>query len=220
MITLYGFGRVNEKVVGVTRDLRALWALEETGLLYRVAGLDHNAGETRTDSYRRISPFEQIPVMDDDGFIIAESGAMLLYMAEKAGTLIPRDIQGRTHVAQWCFAALNTIEPPLFLIAMIDLVGEADPTGKQRRPEVVKWAEYVLAGLERRLARHAYVAGEAFTVADILMVTVLREVRKSEVLDGFPKVKDYAERCQQRPAWLRALADYERRLGVPAGTAR
>jgi glutathione S-transferase len=64
------------------------------------------------------------------------------------------------------------------------------------------------------------VAGEAFTAADILMVTVLREVRKSEVLEDFPKVKDYAARCQQRPAWQRALADYERRLGVPAGTAR
>src|SRR5918994_6571230 len=122
MITLYGFGRVNEKVVGVTRDLRPLWALEETGLPYRVEGLDHNAGETKSDAYRRISPFEQIPVMDDDGFVAAESGALVLYIAEKSGKLIPRDAQGRTRVAQWCFAALNTIEPPLFQIAMIDLV--------------------------------------------------------------------------------------------------
>jgi len=220
MITLYGFGRVNEKVVGVTRDLRVLWALEETGLPYRVEALDHNAGETKTDAYRRISPFEQIPVMDDGGFIAAESGALVLYIAEKAGTLIPRELQGRARVAQWCFAALTTIEPPIFLIAMIDLLGDADPTGKQRRPEVVKWAGHVLKGLERQLASNGHVAGDEFAAADILMVTVLREVRTSEVLDDFPAIRGYAARCQQRPAWQRTLADYERRLGVPAGTAR
>ena len=218
MITLYGFGRVNEKVIGVTRDLRALWALEETGLPYRVHGLDHTGGETKSDAYRRISPFEQIPVIDDDGFIVAESGAVLLYVAEKAGTLIPRDVRGRTHVTQWCFAALNTLEPPLFQIAMIDLVG--DPTGPQRRPWLLDWANRALTGIDKQLARHAHIAGEDFTVADILTVTVLREVRRSEVLDGFPKVKGYPARCQQRPAWQRTLADYERRLGVPAGTAR
>ena len=218
MITLYGFGRVNEKVIGVTRDLRALWALEETGLPYRVAALDHNAGETKSDAFKRISPFEQIPILDDDGFIIAETGAVLLYLAEKAGTLIPRDIQGRTHVTQWCFAALNTLEPPLFQIAMIDLTG--DPTGPQRRPFLMEWSNRALTGIENQLSRHAHIAGADFTVADILTVTVLREVRQSDVLDGFPKVKDYAARCQQRPAWQRALADYERRLGVPAGTAR
>ena len=217
MITLYGFGRVNQAVIGVTRDLRAQWALEEAGLPYRVQGLDHNAGETKTDSYRRISPFEQIPVIDDDGFIVAETGAVVLYVAEKAGKLIPRDLQGRTHVTQWCFAALNTLEPPLFQIAMIDLVG--DPTGPQRRPGLLDWANRALSGIDNQLARHAHIAGEEFTVADILTVTVLREVRKAEVLDGFPRVREYAARCQRRPAWKRTLADYERRLGAPAGTA-
>jgi glutathione S-transferase len=219
MITLYGFGRVNPLVVGVTRDLRALWALEETGLPYRVAGLDHDAGETKSEAFKRISPFEQLPILDDDGFIVAETGAVLLYLAEKAGKLIPRDVQGRTHVTQWCFAALNTLEPPLFQIAMIDFFPD-DPAGRQRRPTVVDWANRVLAGTEKQLTRHAHITGADFTVADILTVTVLREVRKSEVLDPYPRLKDYAARCQERPAWQRALADYERRLGVPAGTAR
>jgi glutathione S-transferase len=101
---------------------------------------------------------------------------------------------------------------------MIDLTG--DPTGPARRPALMDWANRALTGIDKQLARHAHIAGEAFTVADILTATVLREVRKSEVLDGFPRVKDYAARCQQRPAWQRTLADYERRLGVPAGTAR
>jgi len=219
MITLYGFGRVNGKVIGYTRDLRALWALEETGLPYRVEALDHGGGETKTDAYRRISPFEQIPVIDDGGFVVAESGAVVLYIAEKAGKLMPRDVQGRTHVTQWCFAALNTLEPPIFQIALVDFFSDG-ATGTQRRPELVKWAEHCLTGIDRQLSRHAHIAGAEFTVADILTVTVLREVRKSDLLDGFPRVKDYAARCQQRPAWRRTLTDYERRLGAPAGSAQ
>ena len=100
-----------------------------------------------------------------------------------------------------CFAALNTLEPPLFQMAMIDLTG--DPTGPQRRPALRDWANRALTGIDKQLARHAHIAGADFTVADILTVTVLREARQPDVLDGFPKVKDYAARCQQRPAWRR-----------------
>src|SRR5450755_3705846 len=93
MITLYGFKRVRDFVVGETRDLRALWALEETDLAYEVHGLDFIRGDTQTDSYRQISPFNQVPVIDDDGFILAETGAILNYIAEKAGKLIPTDLR-------------------------------------------------------------------------------------------------------------------------------
>ena len=91
-----------------TKDLRAQWALEETGLPYRVRALDHTGGELDGDAYRRISPFRQVPVIDDDGFVVAESAAVVLYLAEKAGKLIPGDVQGRTRVVQWCFAATSS----------------------------------------------------------------------------------------------------------------
>ena len=67
MITLYGFGRVHRQVIGETRDLRAQWALEETGLPYRVHGLDHTGGELDGPAYSRISCFHQVPVIDDEG---------------------------------------------------------------------------------------------------------------------------------------------------------
>lgn len=220
MITVYGFGRVNAAVVGVTRDLRVLWALEEMALPYRVHGVDHDAGEASAPDYRRISPFEQIPVIDDDGFIVAETGAVLLYLAEKSGKLIPSDFKGRTTVTRWCFAALTTIEPPLFQIAMIDLMGSADPTGAARRPAVVKWAERALASTEAWLADQTYVTGEDFTIADILLVTVLREVRKTDLLAAHPRLRAYFARCEARPAWQRTLDAYERRLGAAPGSAR
>ena len=109
MITLYGFGRIFPEGRGETKDLWAQWALEETGLAYRVHALDHTGGELDGEAYGRISPFRQAPVIDDDGFVVAESAAVVLYLAEKAGKLIPSDVQGRTRVVQWCFAAVSTV---------------------------------------------------------------------------------------------------------------
>jgi glutathione S-transferase len=140
MITLYGFKRVRDFVVGETRDLRALWALEETGLAYRAHGLDFIQGDTQTDSYRQISPFNQVPVMDDDGFILGETGAILIYIAEKAGKLIRTDLQGRARVTQWICTALSNVEPTLLQIQIIDGGGEK-ATGAQRRPELVERAK-------------------------------------------------------------------------------
>src|SRR5688572_13894223 len=94
MITLYGFGRIFPQGRGETKDLWAQWALEETGLPYRVHALDHTAGDLESEAYGQISPFRQAPVIDDDGFVVAESAAIMLYLAEKAGRLIPSDVQG------------------------------------------------------------------------------------------------------------------------------
>jgi glutathione S-transferase len=85
MIVLYGFGNIFPAGRGETKDLRAQWALEETGLPYRVHALDHGGGELDGEAYSRISPFHQVPVIDDDGFVVAESAAVVLYLAEKAG---------------------------------------------------------------------------------------------------------------------------------------
>ncbi|WP_051242613.1 glutathione S-transferase family protein [Azohydromonas australica] len=105
------------------KDLRAQWALEELGLPYQVHALDHIGGELDSEACRRISPFRQVPVIDDDGFIVAESAAVVLYLAKEAGKLIPSDFQGCTRVVQWCFAAVSTVEPTL---ACIDLIGMFD----------------------------------------------------------------------------------------------
>jgi len=218
MITVYGFKRVKEPVIGETRDLRALWALEETGLPYLVHGLDYIEGETQTNDYRRISPFSQVPVIDDDGFIVAETGAIVIYIAEKAGMLIPADLKGRSCVTQWCCTALNTIEPTLLQIQVIDGGGEK-ATGALRRPALVDRAREKFTVLEKQLSARPYLAGDDFTVADIMMTTILREIRKTDLIVRFPTLKDYFARCQARPAWRRTLRAYEVRMGAPEGAA-
>lgn len=213
MITLYGFGRIFPEGVGETKDLRAQWALEETGLPYRVHALDHTAGDLDSDAYRRISPFRQVPVIEDDGFVVSESAAVVLYLAEKAGKLIPGDVQGRTRVVQWCFAAVSTVEPTLVCLDMIDIF-DSDQAAHKVRDEVRKLAGRWLGDVERRLADRAWIACADFTAADIMMAGVLRTVRKTDLMDPFPRIKDYFARCQDRPAWQRTLGAYAERLGV------
>ena len=219
MITLHAFGRVHPLVHGLTRDLRVEWALEELELPYRVHGLDHTGGETSRDEFRRVSPFKQLPVIEDDGFVLAESGAILLYLAEKAGRLA--DPKTRATVTRWCFAALTTIEPVVAMIVLTDFEKKTDDVSKERRASLVKWADRALAGLETCLGEHAYVAGEEFTVADILMTTVLRQARRADLLANYPRCEAYRQKCEARPAWARTVAAYEARLGAePAAVAR
>ena len=213
MITLYGFGRIFREGIGETKDLRAQWALEETGLPYRVHALDHTAGELDGDAYARISPFHQAPVIDDDGFIVAESAAVVLYVAEKAGTLMPSDVQGRTRVTQWCFAASSTVEPSLTCIDLVDIF-DSDKAADKVKEGARKIARRFLGDVERRLEEREWIACADFTVADIMMAGVLRTIRKTDLIDPFPRMKAYYERCFARPAWQRTLGLYAERLGV------
>jgi glutathione S-transferase len=216
MITLYGFGRIFRQGIGETKDLRIEWALQETGLPYRVHRLDHTAGELDSPAYSKISPFHQAPVIDDDGFILAESGAAALYIAERAGKLIPSDFQGRMRVTQWCFAALNTVEPPLALIALGDISGMTN----EGRAQWIKLANRFFGGLERRLDGREWIACAEFTVADILLATVLRDIRKTDLMDSYPRLKEFYARALARPAWERTLGLYAQRLGVPVADIR
>jgi glutathione S-transferase len=143
-------------------------------------------------------------VIDDDGFVIAESAAILLYIAEKAGRLIPSDVQGRTTVMQWCFAAVSTIAPTLQCIETIAIFDE-DKSATKVLAETRKLAARWFGHLERRLEGREWIALLDFTVADIAMASVLRTIRQTDLMDPFPRIKSYYERCHARPAWQRTL---------------
>jgi glutathione S-transferase len=216
MITLHAFGHVHPMVHGLTRDLRVEWALEELGLPYQVHGIDHTAGATKTDAFHRISPFLQLPVIEDDGLVLSESGAIVVYLADKARGLT--DPKTRAEVVRWCFVALSTVEPVIQTIVLDDMQTKTkDDAARERRAGLVKWADRALGGLETWLGDHAYVAGADFTVADILMTTVLRQARRASLLARFPGLEAYRQKCEARPAWARTVSAYEARLGSKAG---
>src|SRR5262245_41989066 len=113
MLKVYGFARVNKVAHGNTRDLRVLWALEEIGLPYDIIGIDHPNHDLDSTAYRALNPFGQIPMIDDDGVVVTESGAIVLYLARKSGKLMPHDLAGEAQVLRWSIAALNSIEVPV-----------------------------------------------------------------------------------------------------------
>jgi glutathione S-transferase len=219
MIILYGIGDIFEGGHGETKDLRVQWALEEVGLDYRFHALDQTAGELDRDPFARLSPFHQIPVIDDDGFVVAESGAILLYVAEKAGRLIPNDVQGRTTVMQWCFAAVSTVASTLQCLDLVEIFDE-NKTATHVLAETRKLAARWLAHIERRLEHREWIASAEFTVADIAMASVLRTIRKGDLMAPFPRIKAYYERCHARPAWQRTLNQAAERLQMSVDDLR
>jgi glutathione S-transferase len=209
MIKLYGFARVNKGARGNTRDLRVLWALEEIGLPYEIAGMDHPNHDLDSPEYRALNPFGQIPVIDDDRVVVSESGAILLYLARKSGKLMPRDLAGEAQVLRWSFTALTTIEVPVLSLWFVNLSG-----GKGSKPSgaLHDWAEMRLKQLDGWLAKRTFIATDDFTVADILMTHVLDAGADKAMLKQHPNLLAYRARCTERPAWKRTLDAYNQRV--------
>ena len=212
MITLHAFGNVHPAVHGETRDLRVQWALEEMGLPYRVQGVDHTGGETTGPEFSAISPFHQIPILDDDGLVLSETGAILIHLAEKSGKLIPSDPAARAHVIQWTLAALSTVEGPIQPLKLMDMGAMGEPG--DTRGFLTGWTRRVLDGVNRRLEGRDWIAADAFTIADLLLASVLRQLRHTDLMDGYPAVKAFYARAMARPAWKRTLDLYAERLGA------
>lgn len=212
MLTVQGFGRVPELVAGLTRDLRVLWALDELGLPYEFEGLDFK--HLATPEHLARSPFAQLPTIEDDGLTLSESGEILCYLAEKAG--MAGDIRKRAELNRWCFAALSSLEPAVLVVNLMEFQN-SDAGGM--KPQLVKFVERGLGGFDKRLATRDYVVDE-FSIADILLTTVLRQLDGLGIVDKFPHVVAHKQRCEARPAFQRTLDAQEDRLGVPRGAAR
>ena len=190
---------------GLARDFRVRWALEEAGLPYeeRLIGPE----DQTTESYRALQPFGQIPAIEEDGLPLFESGAIVLHIAERSETLMPHDPAGRARVMCWAFAALNSIEPRVSALAEIDLFHADAEWAKLRRPAVEQAAKTRLTALADRFNGRDYLE-DRFTAADILMTTVLRVLRHSDLLAQFPTLEAYRRRCEARPAFQKAMADH------------
>lgn len=205
MITVYSYRWVPDMVRGLVRDLRVRWSLEEAGLDYQqwLIGL---GDEQNTPAYRACQPYGQVPVYEEDGLVLFESGAIVLHIGEKSEALLPADAAARSRAICWLFSALNTIEPPIQQLASIDLFHADEAWAQTHRPDAEVWVRKRLAELAAWLGDKDYLEGE-FTLGDLMMATVLQNLRHTDIVDGEPRLRAYLDRCEARPAYQRALRD-------------
>ncbi|HEV2818232.1 MAG TPA: glutathione S-transferase family protein [Allosphingosinicella sp.] len=206
MIRVSAFKSVPPFAQGLVRDLRVRWAIEEAGLEYEPVLLGD--GEKDGADYRAWQPFGQVPAYEEDGLRLFESGAIVLHIAgkEEVGeALLPAEPAARARATEWMFAALNTIEPQIQNLAAIDLFYAAEDWAKERRPGAEQMAQKRLADLATALGDSDWLADDRFTAGDLLMASVLRILRHTDLV-AEAGLGAYLERCEARPAFERALA--------------
>jgi glutathione S-transferase len=162
--------------------------------------------DQKSERYRAMQPFGQVPAFEEDGLVLFESGAILLHIAARSELLMPGDIRARSRIIAWMFAALNSIEPHVQNLATIDFLHAEEDWAKQRRPAALKFAQTRLEALSNWLVGRDYLEEDRFTVADLLMTTVLRIPRHANLIAEMPTLEAYRLRCEERPAFKKALA--------------
>jgi glutathione S-transferase len=202
MITISAFRWVPDFAQGQVRDLRARWALEEAGLPYRTRLLGQ--GDQDTPDYRALQPFGQVPILEEDGFALFESGAIVLYIGERSETLLPKEPEARARTTQWLIAALNSIEPYVIEVARIDLFFPNEEWARLRRRGAVEFLQRRLSGLSKALGDKPYLDGDHFTAGDLMMTTVLRILGHTDIVTSDRRLAAFVERCTARPAFKRA----------------
>jgi glutathione S-transferase len=203
VITISAFKWVPEFARGQVRDLRARWALEEAGLRYKTRLLGQ--GDQDRPEYRDLQPFGQVPILEDDGLVLFESGAIVLHVGERSQILLPKEPGARARAIQWLVAALNSIEPFVMNVASIDLFYPNEEWAKLRRPGAVEFVQRRLSALSRTLGDKPFLDGDRFTAGDLMMATVLRILKHTDIVSSDRCLAAYVERCTARPAFKRAL---------------
>lgn len=202
-IEISAFNWVPDFARGLVRDLRLRWALEEAGLPYRVRLLDATAA--RPQDYFLEQPFGQVPVFVEGDLRMFETGAILLHLGERSEDLLPKNPIGRARATCWLVAALNSIEPMMFELVNIDIFNQGEEWARLRRPEAERKVRERLQLLSDWLGDKDYLE-DRFTVADLMMTTVLRNLRHTDLVGEHANLTAYQRRCEARPAFQHALA--------------
>jgi glutathione S-transferase len=205
MIRVTGFAWVPPFAVGLVRELRVRWALEEAGLPYEMRLIRQE--DQNTPEYRALQPFGQVPAYEEDGLVLFESGAIVLHIGERSEALLPRDPAGKARATAWVCAALNSIEPRVQHFASLGLFYPDQNWAKERQPSARAEVEARLGQLADWLKDREHLE-DRFTAGDLMMTTVLRILRGTGIVENIPVLDAYKRRCEARPAFQKALADH------------
>jgi glutathione S-transferase len=212
--TITAFAQSPDRGRGLARDMRVRWALEEVGQRYDVRLLSF--GEMKQSAHRMLHPFGQIPTYEEGDLALFESGAIVFHIAERHAGLLPEDANGRARAIAWMFAALSTVEPPIVERSMAMLFERDKSWHEERRAILDDRVRVRLGELSSRLGDADWLDA-AFSAGDLLMVTVLRRLGGSGLLEEYPNLSAYVARGEARPAYQRAFDD---QLAVFTGQPR
>ena len=206
--TITAFANSPDRGRGQARDMRVRWALEEVGQPYDARLVSFE--DLKRPPHRALHPFGQIPTYEDGDLALFESGAIVLHIAECHAGLLPREANARSRAIAWMFAALNTVEPQIVELDMAMLVERDDSWYAARLPLLERRVRVMLDELSRRLGEADWLDGD-FSAGDLMMVSVLRRLSASRLLDEYPDIAAYVARGEARPAFKRA---FEAQLAV------
>ena len=202
-ITITAFERSPDRGKGLARDMRVRWALEEVGQPYDARLLSFEA--MKQPAHKALHPFGQIPTYEEGDLALFESGAIVFHIAERHAGLLPENANARARAIAWMFAALNTVEPPIFDRSLAMILEREQPWYEHRLRALEDSIRKRLDDLSGSLGDGEWLDG-AFSAGDLLMVTVLRRLSGSEILKAYPNLSAYVARGEARPAYKRAFA--------------
>ncbi|MDN5781284.1 MAG: glutathione S-transferase family protein [Luteimonas sp.] len=201
--TITAFENSPDRGMGLARDMRVRWALEEAGQPYDVRLLSF--GEMKEPAHRALHPFGQIPTFEEGDLALFESGAIVFHVAQRHPDLLPEDPDARARAITWMFAAVNTVEPPILDLVTVKFLEGDKPWSGQRLPLVKDRIRDRLGQLSIRLGDADWLDG-AFSAGDLMMIGVLLRLKPSGMLDEYPNLAAYVARGEARPAFKRAFA--------------
>jgi glutathione S-transferase len=189
-----------------TRSIRARWMLQELGVDFEAISVNLFAGEAQRPEFLRLNPAAKLPVLVDGDFVLTESAAIVLYLAEKYGKFLPGDVRGKAEVNKWLLFTVTELEQPLWRIVK----------NRQLYPEAQRLAADIpLASQDfRRMAEVAekhmqgrtFVVGDSVTVADFVLAHTLDWANEVGLLERSPQLLAYMQKMYARPRAAKRIA--------------
>jgi len=195
------------KLYGITqsRALRSIWALEEVGAEYELVHT-HFMGDSKKPEYLAINPNGRVPTLVDGDLTLYESMAINLYLARKyGGDLYPANEEDQALAIQWSFWGITELEPHIMEVLIYKIMMPEDQRDSARVAAAEKGIKRPLAVLEAHLSKQQHVLGDAFSIADLNVASVLAMANMVGFdLSGYGNVAEWMGRCTSRPSLARA----------------
>lgn len=201
--TITAFATSPDRGNGHARDFRVRWALEEINQPYDVRLVSF--AQMKQPAHRALHPFGQIPTWEEPGLVLFDSSAIILHLADTNPGLLPVDANARARAISWIFAAISTIEP-VIVQREVSILGESQqPWHEARLPLVEGRIRDRLFDLAAYLGDREWLE-DAFSAADLILVSVLRRPSSASFFQEFPNLAAYVARGESRPTFQRAFA--------------